>query len=74
MTKVLSDELKDKTKMLDLGRYKLVTTVVMGERNDQGVMVTSRCAWDVKLDSYATYTYANKSLFCTAAVYALYRE
>ncbi|XP_076462078.1 dynein light chain Tctex-type protein 2B-like [Babylonia areolata] len=74
MTKVLSDELKDRVKQLGFPRYKLVTSVVMGERREQGIMITSRCAWDVKLDSYATYTYQNKSLFCTASVYGIYRE
>nr|KAG5705835.1 hypothetical protein BaRGS_030725 [Batillaria attramentaria] len=32
MTKVLSDELKDRVKQLAFDRYKIVTTVVMGER------------------------------------------
>ncbi|KAL8584573.1 hypothetical protein ACOMHN_002303 [Nucella lapillus] len=74
MSKVLSDELKDRVKQLAFNRYKLVTSVVMGERREQGIVITSRCAWDVKLDSYATYTYQNKSLFCTASVYGIYRE
>lgn len=74
MTKVLSEELKDRVKQMGLDRYKLVTNVIMGQRREQGVMITSRCAWDVRLDSYATYTFQNKSLFCTASVYGIYRE
>ncbi|XP_076441083.1 dynein light chain Tctex-type 5-like [Babylonia areolata] len=75
MSKVLSEELKDRVKQLGFDpRYKLVSTVVIGQRLDQGVVITSRCAWDVRLDSYAAYTYQNKSLFCTASVYGLYRE
>ncbi|GFR72640.1 Tctex1 domain-containing protein 1-like [Elysia marginata] len=74
MTKVLSDEIKERTKALNIERYKLVVCVVMGERKDQGIMISSRAAWDAKLDSYATFTFQNKSLFCTASVYGVYAE
>ncbi|RUS78258.1 hypothetical protein EGW08_013974 [Elysia chlorotica] len=74
MTKVLSDEIKERTKAMNVERYKLVVSIVMGERKDQGVMISSRAAWDSKLDSYATYTFQNKSLFCTASVYGVYAE
>ncbi|XP_005099248.2 tctex1 domain-containing protein 2 [Aplysia californica] len=74
MTKVLSDEIKERSKGLGFERYKLVVSVVLGERREQGLMISSRAAWDAKLDSYATYTFQNKSLFCTASVYGVYAE
>ncbi|KAL8598992.1 hypothetical protein ACOMHN_006801 [Nucella lapillus] len=74
MTKVLSEELKDRVKQLGYQRYKVVTSVVMGQRKYQRVVITSRCAWDVRRDSYAAYTFQNKSLSCTASVYIVYRE
>ncbi|KAK3768870.1 hypothetical protein RRG08_021878 [Elysia crispata] len=63
MTKVLSDEIKERTKSLNIERYKLVVCVVMGERKDQGIMISSRAAWDAKT-----------RLFCTASVYGVYAE
>ncbi|KAK3708212.1 hypothetical protein RRG08_023621 [Elysia crispata] len=74
MTKVLSDEIKERTKAMNIERYKLIVSIVMGERKDQGIMIASRAAWDAKLDSYAAYTFQNKSLFCTASVYGVYAE
>lgn len=73
-SQVLSDEIKERCKGLNYERYKLVVSVVLGERRDQGIMISSRAAWDSKLDSYATYTFQNKSLFCTASVYGVYAE
>lgn len=74
MTKVLSDEIKERAKALNFERYKLVVSVVLGERKEQGLMVSSRAAWDAKLDSYATYTFQNATVFCTASVYGVYAE
>jgi len=74
MTKVLSDEIKERAKALNFERYKLVVSVVLGERKDQGLMVSSRASWDAKLDSYATYTFQNATVFCTASVYGVYAE
>jgi len=74
MTKVLSDEIKERCKGLGFERYKFVVSVVLGERREQGLVISSRAAWDAKLDSYATYTFQNKSVFCTASVYGVYAE
>ncbi|XP_046550242.1 dynein light chain Tctex-type 5-like [Haliotis rubra] len=74
MTQVLTDEIKDRMKQMSWDRYKLVVVVMLGERKDQDVMVTSRCAWDPKVDSFATYTFTNKTLFCTASAYGIYTE
>ncbi|ESO95334.1 hypothetical protein LOTGIDRAFT_88271, partial [Lottia gigantea] len=74
MTTLLSDDIKDQVRHLNFGRYKVVVTVFIGERKEQGVMVASRCAWDVKTDTFATYTFKNPSLFCTASVYGVYLE
>ncbi|XP_046357059.1 dynein light chain Tctex-type 5-like [Haliotis rufescens] len=74
MTQVLTDEIKDRIKQMSWDRYKLVVLVILGERKDQDVMVTSRCAWDPKVDSYASYTFTNKTLFCTASAFGIYTE
>ncbi|XP_041357636.1 dynein light chain Tctex-type 5-B-like [Gigantopelta aegis] len=74
MSQVLTDEIKERTKQLCMDRYKIIVTVILGEKRDQGVMVTSRCAWEPKFDSYATYSYQNKTIFCTATAYGIYMD
>lgn len=74
MCKILSDELKDNVKKLRYDRYKIVAVVHIGERKDQSTIVASRCAWDSKLDEYATYSMETPTLFCTASVYGIYCE
>ncbi|KAK6188710.1 hypothetical protein SNE40_004836 [Patella caerulea] len=74
LSTLLSDDIKDQVKRLNFGRHKIVVNIVLGERKEQGVMVCSRCAWDVKTDTFATYTYKNKTMFCTASVYGVYME
>ncbi|XP_045160262.1 dynein light chain Tctex-type 5-like [Mercenaria mercenaria] len=74
MCKLLSDEIKDGIKKLKYDRYKIVAVVHIGERKDQSTVVASRCAWDKKLDNFATYTFETPSLFCTASVFGIYNE
>ena len=74
MCKLLSDEIKDGVKKLKYDRYKIVAVVHIGERKDQSTIVASRCAWDKKLDDFATYTLETPSLFCTASVFGIYNE
>ncbi|ESO94498.1 hypothetical protein LOTGIDRAFT_118384 [Lottia gigantea] len=73
-SKIISDEIKDKVKMLNFDRYKIVANVVIGQKRDVCVLVTSRCAWDDKLDNYVSYTFQNQHIFCTANVFGIYSE
>ncbi|XP_050402970.1 dynein light chain Tctex-type protein 2B [Patella vulgata] len=73
-SKIISDEIKDKIKILGFDRYKIVANVIIGQKKDVAVLVTSRCAWDEKLDNYVTYTFENEHIFCTACVYGVYSE
>ncbi|XP_005107262.1 tctex1 domain-containing protein 2 [Aplysia californica] len=74
MCKVLSDEIKSEVKAMNFDRYKIVCTVQIGQRRDQGIYVTSLCAWDEKLDNFASYTFKNDKIFCTALVFGIYNE
>ena len=74
MCKALSDEIKEKVKRLRYDRYKIVVVVHIGEKSNQSAVISSRCAWDEKLDDYATYTMETPSLFCTTCVYGIYME
>ena len=72
--KGLSEEIKNRVKLLNYDRYKIVASVVIGENKKQGVMVSSRCAWDDKLDGMANHCYQSPHIFCSATVYGLYTE
>lgn len=74
MMKVVGDEIKDKVKELKFERYKIVCILVLGEPRDQCAIVSSRCAWDQKLDNFATYTFQSPQLWCNATVYGVYKE
>ena len=74
MAKTLSTIITNRVKALDFPRYKIVTTVTVGQIADQGVRVASRCLMDQETDSYATGSYKNSSLFGVATVYAFYYE
>lgn len=59
---------------LAMASYKVVVQTVIGELGGQGVRVASKCLWDDKNDNFASYTYANHSLFCTGIVFGIYYE
>ncbi|GFR89671.1 Tctex1 domain-containing protein 1-like [Elysia marginata] len=74
MSRMLSDEIKRGVKAMNFDRYKIVCSVIIGEQKGQGVQVTSRCAWDEKVDSFASYSFQNEKIFCTATVFGVYNE
>lgn len=74
MVPAIADEIKDKVKVLGFERFKLVCIVTIGQLNNQGIRVASRCLWDNENDRMATSSYCGNDLFATAAVFGVYRE
>jgi len=74
LARVLGDEVKDKIKSLHYDRYKIVCTVILGELKDQDMVISSRCAWDVKTDNSVSYTHKTRQYFCNINVFGVYRE
>ena len=74
MTRVLANEIKEKLKGLKYDRYKWITVVQIGEVKDQGMISTSRCAWDKSTDNYASYCYKNRSIYVNVTAFGVYRE
>ncbi|XP_784517.1 tctex1 domain-containing protein 1-B [Strongylocentrotus purpuratus] len=74
MTKTISDDLKAQVKDLMLPRYKIIVLVHIGQLQDQGLKVSSRCLWDSSNDTSASYEFRNSSLFAAAMVYGVYYE
>lgn len=50
-------------------RYKIVVQMTIGQMEDQGVRVVSRCLWDTATDNYE-----HQSLWCSALVYGVHTE
>lgn len=55
-------------------RYKLIVSVSVGQRKDQGVRLAIRCLWNDVSDSYVTASYMNDVIWATMTVYAVYAE
>ncbi|KAL6459329.1 hypothetical protein MHYP_G00328010 [Metynnis hypsauchen] len=55
--------------------YKLVCVVALGQKTGhEGVMLASRCLWDVHSDTCVSYTYQSLKLYCTGGLFAVYSE
>ena len=74
ITRILTDEIKDGVKVCCFDRYKIVVVVTLSQKCQQGIMATSRCNWDTKNDNFATYTFENANIVCSASVYGVYME
>ncbi|KAK2149618.1 hypothetical protein LSH36_444g02052 [Paralvinella palmiformis] len=74
VTKIITEEIKDAVKEMNFDRYKLVCMVSLGQRQGQGVRISSRCVWDPSTDNHCTYSWSNGKVFCTATVFGMYHE
>lgn len=74
MSKKLSDVIKQRVKFLGFSRYKFICIVHMGQVNNQGMRIGSRCLWDQKFDNVAEGYFRNGDLFAVATVFGLYCE
>ena len=72
VTKIVRDSIR--LGAHQLGRYKFVVQVVLGEIKNQGLKITSKCLWDTNSDNYASYTHRAEKYYCTAMVFGCYNE
>ena len=71
----LSETLRDKAKqLLNCKRYKVVSYVMIGEKDAAAIAVASRCLWNDKYDTRAEAVFSNDSLYAIGVVYGLYYE
>lgn len=61
-------------KDLLIPRYKIVVLVHIGQLTGQSMQISSRCLWEASIDTFASYSFKNSSLFGVASVYAVYYE
>ena len=74
LVKTLTEIIKGRVKDLQFARYKVVCMVTIGQLNEQGFRMGSRCVWDANRDTFATSNYKNKSLFAIGSVWGVYLE
>lgn len=70
----LCDQVRMRLREFSPPRYKLVCSVVLGQRAGQDVRVVSRALWDEARDGLASASFTNASLFAVAIVHGLYFE
>ncbi|CAF1484745.1 unnamed protein product [Adineta ricciae] len=70
----LAERIRNEIKQLPYTRYKIVVHVVVGQRKSQGVLVASRCLWDVKLDRHITITKQTRNAYITVTIFLVYNE
>ncbi|KAI8509152.1 PREDICTED: tctex1 domain-containing protein 1-B-like isoform X1 [Branchiostoma belcheri] len=74
MTKTISEVIKARVKDLMVPRYKIICLIHIGQLNNQGLRIGSRCLWDPNNDTFATQDFQNGSLYAVATVYGVYYE
>lgn len=74
LTKVISQEILNALKQLQIERYKIVVDVNIGEFRGQGIRCCSRALWDPSSDTLTSVCFRNATLFCVALVFGVYFE
>lgn len=75
LAKELATEIQKRVKDFRWQRYKIVCNVTLGQKKQQpGLQAASRCVWDQSLDSQASVTFENNSIFVVAQCYGIYFE
>ncbi|XP_045198547.2 dynein light chain Tctex-type 5-like [Mercenaria mercenaria] len=70
----ISEKVKERVKDFNFARFKISVNVIVGQVDDQGMEVVSRCVWDDKLDRSVCVTFKNKSLYVIALIFGVYFE
>ncbi|XP_038069581.1 dynein light chain Tctex-type protein 2B-like [Patiria miniata] len=74
VVKRLSEEIKNRVKLLGFKRYRLVVFVQVGSIEGADMMAISRCAWNTETDCYATVTFQNGLVYAIATTFGIYLD
>ena len=70
----LANKLRAMLKTIHCPRYKLVSFVLIGEKANATMTLSSRCMWSDKNDCHVEGRYTNASIYAVGLVYGLYSE
>lgn len=74
LSKSLSHTICERVKLLGFRRFKIVSSVTIGQIKGQDVRVASRFLWDEKHDNWVDAVFKSSELFAVAVVYGIYQE
>lgn len=71
---LISEIIKERVKTLNMERFKIICMVMIGQVNDQSMLVTSRCLWDHRFDNSVSVEYKVGNIIAVGLVFAVYAE
>ena len=75
LTRILADKVKDAIKKLTYGqRYKIVTSVSVGQKKLSSITAASQCIWNDSFDRRVDVKYDNGDIFAMVLAFVLYVE
>lgn len=74
LSKSLSHTICERVKLLGFSRFKIISSVTIGQMKGQDVRVASRFLWDEKHDTWVDAVFKSSELFAVAVVYGIYQE
>ena len=74
LSKSLSHTICERVKLLGFKRFKIISSVTIGQIKGQDVRVASRFLWDEKHDTWVDAVFKSSELFAVAVVYGIYQE
>ncbi|CAF0858201.1 unnamed protein product [Adineta steineri] len=70
----LSERIRNEIRQLSFTRYKTIVQVTIGQKRSQGLLVASRCLWDIQLDRQLTISKQTANAFITVTIFLVYTE
>ncbi|ESP05543.1 hypothetical protein LOTGIDRAFT_88259, partial [Lottia gigantea] len=70
----LSTLIKEKVKMLNMKRYKIICSIVITEQANQSLTMASRFCWDKEHDNFSSATYSQPNLHAVGTVFGVYLD
>ena len=74
LAKIVSDQVKDKVKVMGMTRYKLVCHVMVTSNDRQGLIAGSRCLWDNQSDNFCFVSYKTSTCHVVVSLFAAFFE
>ncbi|XP_021363103.1 tctex1 domain-containing protein 1-B-like isoform X2 [Mizuhopecten yessoensis] len=74
LSKTTSEIIKTRVREMNIPRFKIICLVHIGQLNNQGLRIGSRCLWDSTCDTFSSYEFRNNKLFAIGSVYGVYFE
>lgn len=71
---LISEIIKERIKHLNMDRFKIICMVMIGQINDQSMLVTSRCLWDHRFDNSVSVEFKIGNIIAVGLVFAVYAE